>query len=131
MVTSPCVILYGNSVFLAGISADLRRQARLEVLTMEPGCPDLAGIIRARRPAAVLFDLSAAQPDCALSLLRDRPDLTLIGVDPSSDTLLVLSGRQEQPQSAADLIQAIAGGSAACSLAPAPDCQVSLANDKA
>jgi len=116
MATSQCVILYGDSVFLAGIRADLAARSRLEVLTLAPGCPDAAAFIRARQPAALLFDLSAAQPDFAVSLLRDRPDLILIGVDPSSDKLLVLSGRQEQPESAAGLVQAITASSAARAL---------------
>ncbi len=120
MATSPCVILYGNSVFLAGIRADLAERARVEVLAVEPGCPDTAAIIRARRPAALVFDLSATQPHCAVSLLRDDADLVLIGVDPSSDRLLVLSGRHEQPESAAGLVQAIIAASAARPAQPHP-----------
>lgn len=120
MATSPCVILYGNSVFLAGIRADLAERARVEVLAFEPGCPDTAAIIRARRPAALVFDLSATQPDCAVSLLRDHTELVLIGVDPSSDRLLVLSGRHEQPESAPDLVQAIIASSVARSPDPTP-----------
>ncbi len=118
MATAPCVILYGNSVFLAGIRADLALRARVEVLAVEPGRPDALAIIRTRRPAALIFDLSAAQPDFAVSLLRDRPDLVLIGVDPSSDKLLVLSGRHEQPESAAGLVQAITASSGARSPDP-------------
>lgn len=112
MATLPCVILYGNSVFLAGIRADLEERGRFAVLTLKPGCPDAPNIIRERRPAVLLFDLSAAQPDCAIDLVRDHPDLVLIGVDPSSDQLLVLSGRHEQPASAAGLVQAIMRGKA-------------------
>jgi len=118
MATSPCVILYGNSVFLAGIRADLVARARVEVLAVAPGSPDTAAIIRTRRPVALVFDLSATQPDCAVSLLRDDADLVLIGVDPSSDRLLVLSGRHEQPASAADLVQTITASRAACSPDP-------------
>ena len=73
MATLPCVILYGNSVFLAGIRADLEERGRFAVLTLKPGCPDAPNIVRERRPAALLFDLSAAQLDCAIALLRDRP----------------------------------------------------------
>jgi hypothetical protein len=61
-------------------------------------------------PAAVAFDLGEMPGDLAISLLRDRPELVLIGVDPSSDRMLLLSGRQEQPVSAAELLQAITGG---------------------
>jgi hypothetical protein len=101
------VVLYGNSVFLAGIRADLRRRTQLELLTIEEDCPDAADRIRACRPTAVLFDLAAVQPDFAIALLRERPGLLLIGVDPSSDELLVLSGQPVQALSFADLVNVI------------------------
>ena len=50
MAASSCVVLYGNSVFLAGIQADLKLRAELEVLTVEPDCPDTAARIRRAEP---------------------------------------------------------------------------------
>ena len=85
MAAPSCVVLYGNSVFLAGIRADLKRRAELEVLTVEPDSPDTAGRIHTLNPTAVLFDLAAAQPDFAIPLLRDWPGMILIGVNSSSD----------------------------------------------
>ena len=107
MAASPCVILYGNSLFLAGIRAELVGRADFELLTVAADDPDAVGLIREVGPTAVVFDLAAAQPDFTVALLRDRPELILIGVDPSSDKVLVLSGRQEQPASAADLLGVI------------------------
>ena len=107
MAASPCVVLYGNSLFLPGIRAELVGRADFELLTVAADHPDAIGLIRQRGPAAVVFDLAAAQPDFSVALLQDRPELILIGVDPSSDKVLVLSGRQEQPASAADLLGVI------------------------
>ena len=107
MAAPPCVILYGNSVFLAGIRADLTGRAEFEMLIVEPDCPDAARLIASHRPVAVLFDLAAAQPDFAIALVRDRPDLLLIGVDPSSDEMLVLSSYPARALSVADLINVI------------------------
>ena len=107
MAASPCVVLYGNSLFVAGIRAELVGHTDFELLTVAADYPDAAGLIRELGPAAVVFDLVAAQPDFTVALLRDRPELILIGVDPSSDKVLVLSGRQEQPASAADLLGVI------------------------
>ena len=47
MAAPPRVVLYGNSVFLAGIRAELQGRTQFELLTVEPGCPDAAGLIRA------------------------------------------------------------------------------------
>jgi hypothetical protein len=107
MAGHPCVVLYGNSVFLAGIRADLMERTPLELLTIEADSPDAAGLIARLRPAAFLFDLAAAQPDFAVALLREQPDLLLIGVDPSRDEVLVLSGHATQARNLVDLIGVI------------------------
>ena len=112
MAAPPRVVLYGNSVFLAGIQADLKRRAELEVLTVEPDCPDTAACIHALNPTAVLFDLAAAQPDFAIPLLRDWPDTILIGVNSSSDEILVLSGQQVRAATMTELTHVITGDSA-------------------
>ncbi len=104
------VTLYGNSVFLAGIKAELESRGPVDVVMIDVDCPDAAAQIRAHGPAAVIFDLSAALPDFAVTLLRDRPGLLLIGVDPSSDHLLVLSGHQARAQTTMDLMQVIMEG---------------------
>ena len=48
------------------------------------------------------------QVDAALALLRACPGMLLVGVDPSSDELLLLSSRQRQAVSIADLEQVLA-----------------------
>ena len=107
MAATPCVVLYGNSVFLAGIKAELEREVAFELITVETGRPDVTDLIRAYNPRAVLFDLAMAQPDFAVTLLRARPGLLLIGVDPARDELLVLSGHQAHCLTIDDLIQMI------------------------
>jgi hypothetical protein len=105
------VAVCGNSLHMAGLAASLNANPDVTVsripanmATLSPGLDEIA-------PAVVVFDLGEMPGDLAISLLRDRPELTLIGVDPSSDRMLVLSGREEQPVSAAELLQAITGGS--------------------
>ena len=114
MAATPCVVLCGNSVFLAGIKADLERKAHeygaaLQLVTVEAGSPNVTGLIRASNPRAVLFDLAAEEPGFAATLLREQPGLLLIGVDPSSDELLVLSVRRRRALSLTDLADVIYG----------------------
>ena len=114
MAATPCVVLYGNSVFLAGIKADLERKAHeygtaLQLVTIETGSPNVTGLIRASNPRAVLFDLAAEEPGFAATLLREQPGLLLIGVDPSRDELLVLSVRWRRALSLIDLADVIYG----------------------
>jgi hypothetical protein len=55
----------------------------------------------------VLFDLAADQPGFVASLLYKHPGLLLIGIDPSSDHLLVLSCHVAVAPSMADLVELI------------------------
>ena len=57
------------------------------------------------KPRALLFDLAEGQPDFAVALLLEQPSLPLIGVDPSSDELLVLSNQPAQALNLSDLIE--------------------------
>lgn len=106
MSSAPRLVLYGSSVFLAGLLVELRRNEELEVLALAPCGQNAVQCICALCPFAVLFDLGAEHA-FAVSLLHERPDISLIGVDPSSDQLLVLSGRHAQPESVSELVRVV------------------------
>jgi hypothetical protein len=110
MAEGSCLVLYGNSVFLAGIKTEFQHHELPEVITVEAGRPDAPTRICALKPRAVLFDLTVAQPDFAVLLLRKQPDLLLIGVDPSSDELLVLCSHPARALSMSDLVEVITRG---------------------
>jgi hypothetical protein len=110
MAEESCLVLYGDSVFLAGIKTEFQRRELPKVITVEAERPDAPGRIRALNARAVLFDLAAAQPDFAISLLREQPGLLLIGLDPSSDDLLVLCSRPARALSMSDLVEVITRG---------------------
>ncbi len=113
MAADRCLVLYGSSVFLAGIQAMLAdglardASAPLQLISVEAGQPDAAPLVRARRPQAVLFDLAEGLPDFIAAALREQPDLLLIGVDPSADEALVLSVKPQRALSVADLMNVI------------------------
>ena len=101
------LVLYGNSLFLAGIKTELERLTSLELITVEAGCPEASVLIDSCNPRAVLFDLAAPHSAFAIALLRERPGLLLIGIDPSRDEMLVLSSRPQQALNVADLVEFI------------------------
>ena len=107
MVTNSHLVLYGNSVFLAGLKAQLEQTAELELITMEATPTEVADSVRTCRPQAVLFDLSMGYPDFAAALLHEQHGLLLIGVDPNSNELLILSSRPQQALSVSDLVHVI------------------------
>jgi hypothetical protein len=100
------IILYGKSVIMGSVGASLRGVPGLEIIPLAPPLPE-AKDLAALAPDAIIFDLDAAHPDAALSMLRQRPELLLIGVDPASDKLVVVTARESRAVAVADLLEVI------------------------
>lgn len=101
------VVVYGCSLSVAGIAASLTAEAGLTVVWVDPNAPMARQRLDELHPAVIVFDLSDRALDLYITL-RERPELLLIGVDPSSDELLVLSSRPAEALSMADLVDVIA-----------------------
>ena len=101
------VVVYGTSLHMAGIAASLKEEAGLAVACVEPDSAAARQHLPELSPAVIVFDLSDTKPGPDITLLRERPDLLLIGVDPSSDELLLLSSRPAQALTLSDLIELI------------------------
>ena len=101
------VAIYGNSLNIAGIVASLKADATLEVLCVNLDSPNARQSLDENDLAAIVFDLSDRPLRLDVTLLRDRPGLLLIGVDPSRDEMLVLSSHPAQALSMADLVSVI------------------------
>jgi hypothetical protein len=103
------VILYGNSLILAGVRAVLEKCPDLEIRILDHPLDKPLEKLEAYCPAALIFDLSAVQGDPLLSLFQ-QPGLLLIGIDPETHKALVWSGRQAAALAGADLVQVIMEG---------------------
>ncbi len=101
------VAVYGSSLNMAGIVASLKADATLEVLCVNLDSPDARQSLDENDFAAILFDLSDPPLRLGFTLLRDRLGLLLIGVDPSTNEMLVLSSQPAQALSMADLVSVI------------------------
>jgi len=101
------VAVYGTSLNMAGIVASLNADTTLEVLCASLDSPNARQSPDENDLAAIVFDLSDPPLLLDVTLLRDRPGLLLIGVDPSRDEMLVLSSHPEQALSMADLVSVI------------------------
>ena len=100
------VVLYGNSIILGTLGASLRHYPHLEVIPLLvplPTCVEL----EAMGPDVIIFDLQATRPEGLFSLLESRPSLSLIGVDPDRNQVLIWSGRNLHELSTQDLVEVI------------------------
>ena len=101
------VVVYGSSLHLAGIAASLKAEPGLEVVCVDPRVPGARQTVRALKPAVIAFDVSGPKPDLDVILMCRRRGLLLIGADPNSDELLVLSRHCPQALNTADLVTVI------------------------
>jgi len=100
------VLLFGDSLILAGVRASLEPYAYLEIIQVDDSVENLLETIHSLSPAVIIFDLMAVQPGFQFSLLL-QPGLLLVGIDPETQQAVVWSGRQEAAVAAADLIKII------------------------
>jgi hypothetical protein len=102
-----CVLIFGKSLNLAGLGACLKQDESLDVQFLDPKDPNVEKCVSELNPEAIIFDLSDLLDNLELALLRNRPGLVLIGVDPSSDDVLILSGKRSRVVTSVDLAQVI------------------------
>jgi hypothetical protein len=106
----PRILLYGQSVILGAVRAGLELDARLDVIAVSP--PATAQELARFSPDAILFDTDAGCSGPAFAMLRANPALLLIGIDPASEQLTIVSTHTERGQSIADLVRVIQGEAA-------------------
>ncbi len=104
MIPDIRLLFYGDSIFLAGLKADLETAVAhshpFPSLPPQTSGPDALQFIRAYLPQIIFFDLTnPCQPNFAIPLLREQPSLLFIGLDPSRSDLLVLSSQAPQVDS--------------------------------
>ena len=110
------VVLYGNSLLMAGVEVSLRDQPGLDVVRIDATLPNVAQSLSALQPDVVIFDLTSPPSNLQLptsnlhfpsSILQEHPGISLIGLDLNSNKVLVLSGQEHTVLAANDLAQVI------------------------
>ena len=97
------IILYGDTLILAGVEASLSLSPNLEIIALNGSPADLAETLNELHAFAVIFDLGSVQPDFTLAILQ-QSDLLLIGIDPDSHQAQVWTKRQMHELSVPDLV---------------------------
>jgi hypothetical protein len=90
---------------MAGIAATLQADCGLVVMLSKPRSPSARRRMNELGPAIIAFDLNDPDPGLDITLIRERPGLLLIGVNLSTNALLVLSGQPVRALSITDLVK--------------------------
>ncbi len=102
------IVLYGNSVFMAGVEAGLKSRDEMEVIHVDSSLPNAMQQLDVLNPAAVIFDLASPLTlGFGLPFIREHLGLPFIGLDVTSNTVLVLSCQQYIALTVDDLAQVI------------------------
>jgi hypothetical protein len=109
MSEKKCVLVYGRCLNLSGVAACLKLEAGLDVHLADPHQCNARKVLDAFNPKAIIYDLTDPPTDLDLALLRDRPGTQLIGVDPSSNDVLVLTGKRNRAVTMGELAQLVSG----------------------
>ena len=109
MAVNKCVLVYGRCMNLAGVAACLKLDADLDVHLVDPDQCSARAVLDAFTPQTIIYDLTDPPADLDLALLGDRPGTQLIGVDPSSDDVLVLTGKRSRAVTMGELAALVAG----------------------
>ena len=100
------VLLYGDTLVLAALQASLAAHAEFDVTGLNGMAPNEQTLC-ALRPNVIIFDLGAVQPAFHYALVEQLPDLLLVGIDASTNRVLVWSGQQLHELSTVDLVEVI------------------------
>ncbi|MFO7696348.1 MAG: hypothetical protein R6X16_04235 [Anaerolineae bacterium] len=105
MDTRRRVLLYGDSLVLAGLQASLAGCADVEVVTLQS--PASGEALLGSGASVVLYDQTAARPEALLAEMQAVPGLLIIGVDVSSDQMRVVSSHSAPAQGVDGLVRVI------------------------
>ena len=101
------IALIGDSILMEGVKLRLETCREWTVVQIDPARSDLRSTLRRLVPALIITELDAPWGDALFSLLRDEPDLQLIGLDPTQGRLIVLTGRHYASRTLQDLLQLV------------------------
>jgi hypothetical protein len=101
------ILLYGGSLFIAGLNASLMAIPDLEIERVEAQAGNDMEWLRAARPDVIIVELGIASSNLTLTLITKFPGVTLLALNPESDRLLILSVQEQSVMAAADLVKVI------------------------
>lgn len=109
MATSRRVLLCGKSLFFSGLQATLNATSGVDFKIVDPHPEHIREAMNDWKPDVLILESTLLQTDFSLSLMKDFPQLKLIGVDLEENHLLVFSSWFSSKPTTRDLLQVIEG----------------------
>jgi hypothetical protein len=90
-----------------GVEASLSAMPEVGVMRIHTAVQDVRECLISLCPDLVIFDWETSQAQLIVSVLRDQPGVTILGLDVTSRKVVVVSSHQFTPLTANDLAQVI------------------------
>ena len=100
------VLIYGESLLLAGLRPSLGAYPNLQVCALD-GPPMDERALDVMQPNVIVFEVGAIQPDFHYRLTEKLPELLLVGIEAGTNEVMVWSGRQLRTLSTGELVERI------------------------
>ncbi len=100
------VLIYGNSLMLAGMQTSLRACPELQVIVLDE--PASEAELLASDVSVVIYDAAAIQSEILLTQMQAQPDLLLMGIDPETHEVL-LAGQKAGSIALEQILQIVRG----------------------
>ena len=109
---NPDVWIIGHTVLMDGIEASLRELTLTDLTRWDTIDGDLAKQLKTHHPDLIIFQLDTPGSNILLDLLKEKPGIHLLGIDPECNQVLVINSIQKQTQTMSDLYQIVSDVSA-------------------
>jgi DNA-binding NarL/FixJ family response regulator len=103
MPPDPLIMLYGDSLFLAGVEVSLRAMHSFTIVRVDGTLAEAEASCHALRPNVIIIDISAAHTDDTVRSLSAVPGLRLVGLTPASPDVIIFSGQRAPATTMDDL----------------------------
>lgn len=104
------VVLYGGNLVMSSLGAALQKNPEFQVRHLQGSSIEIVTRLEEDPPNVILFDVAAAEPNFAVSLLWKYPAITVIGVDLAKGTMLLLSGSHSRLLTMENLVEVMKEG---------------------
>jgi hypothetical protein len=101
------VVFCGNSVYLCELAAGLQKVEQLRTRLIEVSMDKAINELKMLRPEVVVLEVANYNPNWESALRRDNPCLLTVMIHPETDSLEIISGRQQLVSSVEELARVI------------------------
>jgi hypothetical protein len=109
MVSTHRVILCGKSLLFSGLKATLEATPGIDFQVVDPCLESIREVVIKWQPEVLILESELLHSAFSLSLMKNFPQLKLVGVDYGDNHLLVYFSHFSENPTTSDLLQVIEG----------------------